>query len=59
MGGRGDKGKKMYEFVKKKTESLSDNIKKIVETNKQGYQIKSWARLTRNIRSLHLVRNCM
>jgi hypothetical protein len=53
------KGEKLYEFVKKKTASLSDNIKKIVETNKQGYQIKSRARLTLNIRSLQLARNSM
>jgi len=52
-------GGTLYEFVKKNTASLSDNMKKIVETNKHGYQIKSRTHLTRFIRSLHLVRNCM
>jgi hypothetical protein len=39
----------LYELVKKNTASLPDNMKKIVETNNQGYQTKCGRRLTQFI----------
>jgi hypothetical protein len=54
-GGGSKKGKrKLYEFRKKKTGNPSDNMNKIGERNKQGYQIKLGRHLTFYTSSLRL-----
>jgi hypothetical protein len=54
-----EKGKKLYVFLKTNTAILSDDMQKIGEANKQGYQIKGTRRLTWSVCPLHLARNCM
>jgi hypothetical protein len=54
MGGEKKGKRKLYEFRRKKAGNLSDNMNKIGECNKQGYQIKRGRRLTFCMSSLRL-----